>query len=103
MTISTWRAEYDNRIRKAAETAHARMMSGHIGERAVYLYNTEAIPGERWGSITTMYQGERDLHAANGDNMDAWKLSAPERISRAFTVDQLEKWILSLHLPIIGD
>ena len=102
MTIFTWRAEYHNRIRKAAEAAHARMMSGHIGDRTLYLYNTEAIPGERWGSITTMYQGERDLFAEAGDNMDEWKLSTPERISRAFTVDQLGQWIRSLHLLIIG-
>ena len=103
MTIFTWRAEYHNRIRKAAEAAHARMMSPAIADRTLYLYNTEAIPGERWGSISTMYQGERDLLAEAGEDMSAWKLSAPERISRAFTVDQLEKWILSLHLPIIGD
>ena len=103
MTIFTWRAEYHNRIRQAAEAAHARMMSGHIADRTLYLYNTDAIPGERWGNITALYHGERELLAEAGEDMSKWKLSTPERISRAFTVDQLEKWILSLQLPIIGD
>ena len=89
----TYKTEYHARVRKAAEQIHARQMRT---EQSLYLVIKRAQfePINLWGDISTV----NDLEPTPA----GWELWNGDRLSRALTVDGLEKWLLGLNLPIIN-